>query len=821
MSGGSYDSGRAGFPRALRFWAAAALAAAAGCRTLTSGDPPLPAGPAAPELAAMGRLALAARLGDAQRLYEEQQALYAGGSGDFALGFSPPPSARMDGPERDAWRAKWRALAERHPASPEPWRHLARLEFAESNLRAAAAAMAEAAARANGRPDVAAEHANVRLHAKDPAGALAALRDADRTGPAESLDPLLRTTRALVRIPDLCDEVRGFWTELAEARPDCAPVRMRIGAILEELGEADEALAWYRAAGERAADDATVVAPLWALLHRLGRLDELFESARTTLPALRRPLPLRAWLAQRWVEEALRREADPAASRAAWEEARALLESTHHALPRDRTVAFLWGRTLAALGRFDEALAAWAPFAGQDDAPFRHALAAQLAADALPGEVADRLAGRAGPASRLAEFLRAELLVAADRREEADRVWSALRSGPPAESSVALRLAMLRARTEGPDAASDTLREALQSLPGEPSLVTLEMLIALVQGEPMRAFDLARTIPALYQGQPPALTGAHRPTALALQYAGWPEEARSAWIGSGGAADDPAMGGHLWLCGWIDERTGRRDETRALLVSAQRSAPQDPEWAFAAGLYELQAKAYEPALRSFNRARALEARQAGSGGTPLRGAIRFYRAAALERLGRWTEAEPELSAIAESEGESVHEAQNYLAFALADRALDLDRAEAMIARALAVEPRNAAYLDTRGWIRFRQERFAEARRDLEAAAARDPDEGEIRAHLAETLERLGEPEAARREWRAAYVRDPEVPGLRAALAVRGLDSGPWEEERRAWLERWRWNFEPLLRGVNDDDFSVAADPAPVGPESAPPAAGMP
>jgi tetratricopeptide (TPR) repeat protein len=342
-----------------------------------------------------------------------------------------------------------------------------------------------------------------------------------------------------------------------------------------------------------------------------------------------------------------------------------------------------------------------------------------------------------------------------------------------------------------------------------------------MQGEPMRAVELAGTIPALYQGLPPALTGTHRPEVLGLQYAGWTDEAWEAWVRSGGPAADPSMGAHLWLCGWLDERMGRREETRALLVRAQRAAPQEAGWALAAGLYELQAKDYERALRALNRARLIESRQPGSGGASLRGAIRFYRAAALERLGRWAEAEPELSAIAESEGSSVHEAQNYLAFALADRNLDLERADAMITRALTALPRSAAYLDTRGWIRFRQERFAEARSDLEAAVAEEPDDAEIRVHLAEVLERLGEDEAARREWQAAYVRDPDFSGLRIALAGRGIDPAPWAEERRAWVERWRWNFEPLLRGVDEGDFSVAAEPVPVEPEDTVPSGETP
>ncbi|MEI8032067.1 MAG: tetratricopeptide repeat protein [Chlorobiaceae bacterium] len=80
---------------------------------------------------------------------------------------------------------------------------------------------------------------------------------------------------------------------------------------------------------------------------------------------------------------------------------------------------------------------------------------------------------------------------------------------------------------------------------------------------------------------------------------------------------------------------------------------------------------------------------------------------------------------------------NNLAFMLAEQGTELPRARALSMKAVALDPSNASYIDTFGWILFRMGEYLKAREALEKAAALDPGEAEIRNHLDAVYEKLG------------------------------------------------------------------------------------
>jgi len=77
------------------------------------------------------------------------------------------------------------------------------------------------------------------------------------------------------------------------------------------------------------------------------------------------------------------------------------------------------------------------------------------------------------------------------------------------------------------------------------------------------------------------------------------------------------------------------------------------------------------------------------------------------------------------------DALNSLGYLLAEQDRDLERAEQLLAAALAQRPYSAAFQDSMGWVLYRQGRYAEAVERLEEAAAWEVGEPEIDAHLAE------------------------------------------------------------------------------------------
>jgi tetratricopeptide (TPR) repeat protein len=123
----------------------------------------------------------------------------------------------------------------------------------------------------------------------------------------------------------------------------------------------------------------------------------------------------------------------------------------------------------------------------------------------------------------------------------------------------------------------------------------------------------------------------------------------------------------------------------------------------------------------------------------------FTRAAALERLDQVDEAATLFRQLVESEPDDAN-AANYLGYMWADREMHLDEALELIARAVALDPENSAYLDSLGWVHFRLGDIAEAEHWLRRAVdlGGNLGDGTIYCHLGEVLLAGGERAEARR-----------------------------------------------------------------------------
>ena len=101
----------------------------------------------------------------------------------------------------------------------------------------------------------------------------------------------------------------------------------------------------------------------------------------------------------------------------------------------------------------------------------------------------------------------------------------------------------------------------------------------------------------------------------------------------------------------------------------------------------------------------------------------------------------------------------------ADRNENLERALDLVTRAVALEPSNAAYLDSLGWICFRMGNLEEAERHLLTAKRLSPDDPTIEDHLGDLEEKRGDLAKARERWTRALALDPEDGGaaIRAKL----------------------------------------------------------
>jgi len=139
----------------------------------------------------------------------------------------------------------------------------------------------------------------------------------------------------------------------------------------------------------------------------------------------------------------------------------------------------------------------------------------------------------------------------------------------------------------------------------------------------------------------------------------------------------------------------------------------------------------------------------------------YSRALAGERNGRDDLLEDDLTTILELEPDNAH-ALNALGYHFAVHNKRLDEAASHLERASALEPDDAAIMDSLGWLRFRQGKLAEAKELLTQAYAIFPD-AEIAAHLGEVLWVMGDESAARAVWDKALADEPNHAVLKAVM----------------------------------------------------------
>ena len=102
------------------------------------------------------------------------------------------------------------------------------------------------------------------------------------------------------------------------------------------------------------------------------------------------------------------------------------------------------------------------------------------------------------------------------------------------------------------------------------------------------------------------------------------------------------------------------------------------------------------------------------------------------------------------------DAYNYLGYMWAEQNLHLDEAEDMIKRALKIEANNGAFLDSLGWLEFRQGKFEQALADLlRAAKNMAQDDPVVFEHIGDTYLKLARVPQALEAWQKAMALDPQ------------------------------------------------------------------
>src|SRR2546426_10393550 len=199
-----------------------------------------------------------------------------------------------------------------------------------------------------------------------------------------------------------------------------------------------------------------------------------------------------------------------------------------------------------------------------------------------------------------------------------------------------------------------------------------------------------------------------------------------------------------------------KDPDRAvkMLAEARRRFPGAPEIVYYLAIAQREAKQIQQAVATFEE--ALHEAEADEDNEITNAKFYFNYGATAEQAGLYEKAADLLRKSIALDPANAAEAYNYLGYMWADHNMQLDEAEQMIRRALEMEPNNASYLDSLGWVEFRKGKFDQALADLlRAAKSMGREDPVVFEHIGDTYLKLDRVPEALGAWQKALALDPQ------------------------------------------------------------------
>jgi tetratricopeptide (TPR) repeat protein len=199
-----------------------------------------------------------------------------------------------------------------------------------------------------------------------------------------------------------------------------------------------------------------------------------------------------------------------------------------------------------------------------------------------------------------------------------------------------------------------------------------------------------------------------------------------------------------------------KDPERAVkfLAEARRRFSGAPEIVYYLAIAQREAKQTQRAVATFEE--ALREAQLDQDNEIVNAKFYFNYGVTAEQAGLYDKAADLLRKSITLDPANAAEAYNYLGYMWADLNVHLDEAKEMIQRALQIDPDNGSYLDSLGWVEFRQGKFDQALADLLLAAKNlDREDPIVFEHIGDTYLKLHRVPEALESWQKALALDPK------------------------------------------------------------------
>ena len=185
---------------------------------------------------------------------------------------------------------------------------------------------------------------------------------------------------------------------------------------------------------------------------------------------------------------------------------------------------------------------------------------------------------------------------------------------------------------------------------------------------------------------------------------------------------------------------GKPKEGTEILNKLLQSNPDEIDLYIALSQIYMQDKRFSDAEKILTRAEERNPKEASD-----KNRIKFQKATVYERQKDYDRAETLFKEILK-ENPSNPIVSNYLGYMLADRGVRLDEAVRYVKEALAVDPRNGAYLDSLGWAYFKLNDLKNAEQYLLEANEIVQNDPTIVEHLGDLYFKTGDLQKAESYW---------------------------------------------------------------------------
>jgi len=197
----------------------------------------------------------------------------------------------------------------------------------------------------------------------------------------------------------------------------------------------------------------------------------------------------------------------------------------------------------------------------------------------------------------------------------------------------------------------------------------------------------------------------------------------------------------------------RFDDAYGLLGEARERFPHIPDFGLLQAIAATHSKRHEEAMRLFEQ---LLVEIGNIRPEFLNSEFFFQYGAAAEQAGRYTKAEELFRKSIELDPDNSARSYNYLGYMWVERNENLEEAEQLIRRALELDPDSGAYIDSLGWLFYKQGRYEEALDQLlRAAELVERPDPVVYDHIGDAYHQLGEKGNAIAYYRKAVALDPE------------------------------------------------------------------